>query len=211
MAVSGDDDRLRRLIAAFRSLASSGAQSELMADLAVEAGNQVEAGFREGRDPYGNPWKDPIRTGRTLEDTADLKNSFSFRADARGFRIGTNKVYARIHQYGGIIKAKHVRMSTYRQFLPGGGSSTVRRMRFVARPMLRFQIEVGRRAFTKSGRPISEKKRGTRGNALMAWVMVPQVRIPKRQMVPEGKLGPIWLAALEKRADSFLCELFDQK
>lgn len=60
--------------------------------------------FRNSEDPDGNRWKQSVRArdtgGKTLVKTGDLKNSISSRATGEGVAVGTNKVYAGLHQFG---------------------------------------------------------------------------------------------------------------
>ena len=66
--------------------------------------------FENSEDPEGNSWRNSLRAnsegGKTLVQSAGLKNSISVRATPKGFAIGTNKKYAAIHQFGGTIRAK---------------------------------------------------------------------------------------------------------
>lgn len=60
--------------------------------------------FKDTKDPEGKVWEKSIRAtregGTTLTNTAGLKNSIKSEADGTGFAIGTNKIYARTHQFG---------------------------------------------------------------------------------------------------------------
>lgn len=182
MAVKGAFDALKELTGKFARLATPAVMEELAVNLGAESMRLLDAGFREQRDPYGQPWKQQLRTGTTMRDTAVLRNSFTTSVVAGGFRLGTNSRYARIHQHGGVIKAKRGKY-------------------------LKFQIEVGRRVFTKAGKRI--KRPEQRKYALLQWVMVPQVTIPKRQMVPEGSAG-LWGPELDQAAQQFMLEHFDK-
>ncbi len=69
--------------------------------------------FKEEKDPEGKSWTKSIRAaqegGTTLTDSAGLKNSIKSSAGSTGFAVGTNKIYARTHQFGEkgrTIKAK---------------------------------------------------------------------------------------------------------
>jgi phage virion morphogenesis protein len=69
--------------------------------------------FKDGVDPDGKPWpksqrvlgKKRGRKGRkgtkTLIDTGRLRSSLTVAATADEAVVGTNTIYARIHQYGG--------------------------------------------------------------------------------------------------------------
>lgn len=70
--------------------------------------SQVELGFKASQSPYGQAWKRPLlRNGQPLRDTGRLRASITSQPDADGVTVGTNLIYARIHQYGGTIKAKN--------------------------------------------------------------------------------------------------------
>ena len=60
--------------------------------------------FKQGRDPDGKRWKTSIRAanegGRTLIQSAQLRNSIHARSDASGFAVGTNVKHAATHQFG---------------------------------------------------------------------------------------------------------------
>lgn len=67
--------------------------------------------FKEGIDPQGHRWQPSKRAkatgrGKTLVDKARLKNSFGYKASPDQVQVGTNVIYAGIHQYGGVIKQK---------------------------------------------------------------------------------------------------------
>jgi phage gpG-like protein len=104
--VRGDFVELRRLVLKMDHLSRPGFRQELSEVLAEEARRQLNKGFEKARDPYGAGWKKSSGE-RTLQDTRRLHNSFTYRVDPGGFVIGTNVLYAAIHQYGGTIKAKN--------------------------------------------------------------------------------------------------------
>lgn len=60
--------------------------------------------FKQGKGPDGRKWKTSIRAanegGKTLVQTAQLRNSINSRSDASGFAVGTNLKYAATHQFG---------------------------------------------------------------------------------------------------------------
>lgn len=63
--------------------------------------------FEESRAPDGSIWPPSLRVlahgGKTLIDTARLMQSITFNAFDDGVEVGTNVVYAAIHQFGGQI------------------------------------------------------------------------------------------------------------
>lgn len=67
--------------------------------------------FRSGRSPEGTPWKKVQRGGSPLVDKGHLRDSVTYDADADGVRVGTNRVYARIHHFGGEAGRKNNRVN----------------------------------------------------------------------------------------------------
>lgn len=94
--------------------------------------------FRNTEDPEGHKWKKSIRAkaegGTTLTDSAQLKKSIHSKYSSRGAAVGTNKLYAAIHQFGGTIKAKDADYLSFR--IPGGGHVRVKSVTIPARPFL---------------------------------------------------------------------------
>jgi phage gpG-like protein len=105
ISVSGDTSKLAGLIDRLGRIADGRILKIINQNLAEEAIELVKQGFEDEKDPFGSPWA-PLkrRTGRILQDTARLKNSFNrpsaTSSDAGGFRIGTNVQYAVHHQFG---------------------------------------------------------------------------------------------------------------
>ena len=66
--------------------------------------------FRTTRGPDGSAWEKSFRAreegGQTLSLTRRLRNSITYRASQTSVEVGTNVVYAAIHQFGGTIRAK---------------------------------------------------------------------------------------------------------
>lgn len=77
--------------------------------------------FKRSRDPSGKRWKTSIRAaqsgGKTLIDTAQLRNSIKSAVDETGFAVGTNVIHAATHQLGDpkrTIRAKTARGLRFR-------------------------------------------------------------------------------------------------
>jgi phage virion morphogenesis protein len=66
--------------------------------------------FEREISPEGTAWPPSMRAviegGRTLTDTARLLQSITHIASDSGVEVGTNVLYAAIHQFGGTIQAK---------------------------------------------------------------------------------------------------------
>lgn len=67
--------------------------------------------FLDGEDPEGKAWDPSHRAtehgGKTLTDTARLMQSIDYAATADSVMVGSNVVYARIHQMGGQAGRGH--------------------------------------------------------------------------------------------------------
>ncbi|MBK8157985.1 MAG: phage virion morphogenesis protein [Rhodospirillaceae bacterium] len=66
--------------------------------------------FEQEQGPDGNPWPRSIRAiaegGSTLRKSARLYQSITHRATASQVEVGTNVIYAAVHQFGAKIVAK---------------------------------------------------------------------------------------------------------
>lgn len=64
--------------------------------------------FERGVGSDGNPWPPSIRAiatgGKTLIESARLMRSITYNATVSGLELGSNVIYAAIHQLGGIIQ-----------------------------------------------------------------------------------------------------------
>ncbi len=78
-------------------------------------GSTVER-FRTEKGPDGKKWTKSIRAeqegGVTLVQSAGLKNSIKSVADASGFAVGTNKIYAATQQLGAKNRRITIRAKT---------------------------------------------------------------------------------------------------
>ncbi len=66
--------------------------------------------FEREQSPEGAKWPASLRAivegGRTLTDTARLQQSITHEASDTGVAVGTNLLYAAVHQFGATITAK---------------------------------------------------------------------------------------------------------
>jgi phage gpG-like protein len=68
----------------------------------------VKNNFKFGGRP--SKWKEPLfRTGKTLRDTGDLMGSIAYDVQWKTVLVGTNSIKAKIHHFGGVIRAKNVK------------------------------------------------------------------------------------------------------
>ncbi|QDH35847.1 phage virion morphogenesis protein [Porphyrobacter sp. YT40] len=94
--------------------------------------------------PDGQPWDKSIRAkeegGQTLTDSSQLRSSIHAEAANGSVRWGSNKIYARMMNDGGTIRAKGSGKLTFR--LPGGlGFRSVDEVTIPARPFLGINAE----------------------------------------------------------------------
>jgi phage gpG-like protein len=179
VGITGDFRDLATLRAALSRAGGTGERLALSKNLAEEARTQVAFGFQSGVDPYDRKWpKLRSREGQPLRDTGRLMNSVAGQPSmtATGFTISTGVKYAATHQYGATIKAKNPSYNF------GGAGSDGQDMVRAGKPMLRFRVG------------------GRKGR----WVSKEKVEIPRRQFMPEGDVGPRWLAAFQSVADLFM-------
>lgn len=93
--------------------------------LLAEIGEALVSGtmqrFEDGVGPDGEPWEPSQRAlatgGKTLVDTAQLRNSISAMATTDAVYVGSKVVYARIHQMGGKTGRGHAVTMPARPYL----------------------------------------------------------------------------------------------
>lgn len=78
----------------------------LLKTIAMDMQKETQLNFKNQRSPDGQAWKKNRRGGQTLARTGILKRSFTTYTYGNTAAVGTNVPYARIHQYGGVIKPK---------------------------------------------------------------------------------------------------------
>ncbi|MBP2301306.1 phage virion morphogenesis protein [Azospirillum picis] len=126
-----DDADLRKLLG--RLDASARDMTGLMEQLAAQVEFDTQRRFETQTDPDGNPWPPSARAlaenGETLTDTARLRQSITSRAGRTEFSVGTNVVYAAIHQFGGTIHQQTRQQTLYWHHAGDTGSAAWRASR----------------------------------------------------------------------------------
>jgi phage virion morphogenesis protein len=133
MHLEGDLYKLLDTLQNLSSMDFSGVNLALAESMRTET---IER-FKKEEDPYGKKWIPSIKAsqggfsikasqggtnirtsrssigGKTLTDTAMLRRSIKSKASSTGFAIGTNKIYARTHQFGDtrVIRGKNKSVS----------------------------------------------------------------------------------------------------
>ena len=104
----------------------------MMRAIAAELLSITEDNF--ARQRWGSRKWDPTkRGGKILQKSGQLAASIHTASGSNFARIGTNKPYAAIHQFGGTIKAKN---KPYLVFKVGDGFLWVKQVKIPARPYL---------------------------------------------------------------------------
>lgn len=97
--------------------------------------NRIRLCFKLGIDPWGTPWAAlKLRKGQPLRDTGRLNRSITANADNTGVTVGTNLVYARVHQYGATIQPVKARRLAFPG--PSGRMIFAKKVTIPARPYL---------------------------------------------------------------------------
>lgn len=124
--------------------AANGDLSELMDGIGLYLESSTIERFDTETAPDGSKWTPSRRAreqgGKTLTDRGQLKSSIAHRSSATEAEVGTNLIYARIHQMGGTIRPKNGEYLTVA--LPGGlGFRRVSEVIMPARPFLGLSDE----------------------------------------------------------------------
>lgn len=100
------------------------------------AGN-TQKRFDDEESPDGKKWKKSQRAmrenGKTLSNSGDLKKNISYKTEPNTVIVGTNKEYARIHQFGGTITPKK---GKYLKFKTPDGYVSVKKVTIPPRPFI---------------------------------------------------------------------------
>lgn len=121
--------------------------------------------FKHQAGPDRKRWVPSIRArqagGQTLVMKARLLRSITHNADNNGTSWGTNVIYAGVHQFGAVIKAKG---GSLRFKMPGGNFVTVKKVTIPARPFIGLNADDGREmlALTNDAIDLAARNRGGR-------------------------------------------------
>jgi phage virion morphogenesis protein len=107
--ISYDDARIRASLQRLMALGRD--QSKVMQAIANKLEQSTRQRFISQTDPDGQRWKPSLRaklTGkRTLIQDRHLLDSVAHDSGSDFAEVSVNRVYAAIHQFGGVIKAKN--------------------------------------------------------------------------------------------------------
>ena len=101
----------RELLANLKKLGDWRAKAAAPIGMALVRGTQQR--FAQARSPDGTPWKKLLpayaaikRGPGILRASGMLMRSITFSASPDEVHVGTNRIYARVHQLGAVIKPK---------------------------------------------------------------------------------------------------------
>lgn len=135
-----------RVLQALRALeAATGRPAALLRAIGTGLLRNTQDRFDEARAPSGAPWAPlsprylPFKRGpgilRSSAMRGGLQGSLIMEADDRSITVGSNKVYAAIHHFGGVIEPRNARVLLFRG-ARGGVFGAARRVTIPARPYL---------------------------------------------------------------------------
>lgn len=136
--LDGDTRAMLRRIRSFSEIDKQG----INAALAEGARESTLERFKQSKGPDGRRWKTSIRAaqegGKTLIQSAQLRNSIHAKSDTSGFALGTNVKYAATHQFGEPGRTIRARKKKALRFQVGGKWVTKKQVRITipARPFL---------------------------------------------------------------------------
>lgn len=105
-----------------KALSKAGHKLGNTKDLMESVGEALVSGtlqrFKEEEDPQGQKWLKSDRAtnegGQTLTDTGRLQKSIDYAATSDKVMVGSNLIYARIHQKGGTITPKKAKRLVFK-------------------------------------------------------------------------------------------------
>lgn len=135
MRAEVDDNGIRAKLKALVDLGKN--PEDALRDIATYGESTTRERFSLQLDPDGNRWKPSLRVqlhgGKTLTKDGHLGDSITSRSGKTFAEWGSNRIYAAIHQFGGVIKPK------------GGG--TLRFMLASGAFVSSKQVDIPQRAF----------------------------------------------------------------
>lgn len=122
-----------------------GAPRKALAPIGMALVKGTQRRFRASRSPEGGAWAPlhpkykPIKRGPSiLIASGMLMRSVSQRVGGDEVRVGTNRIYARVHQLGAVIKRKR---APYLRFRMADGFWFKKQVTIPARPYLGIDAE----------------------------------------------------------------------
>ena len=136
-----------RMAAALGTLAGFGrSPGGVLGAIGVKLASNTWMRFREGIDPSGRRWADyaplnPLYASHKYGPSilvgagmrGGLQGSITSAVEGNAVLVGSNKIYAAVHQFGAVIRPK---VASRLRFTMGGRAITARSVTIPARPYL---------------------------------------------------------------------------
>lgn len=145
--IEGDTRRLIKRLKELSDIDKKGVNRAL----AEAVRSSTRERFKEEKSPEDKRWEKSIRAsqegGVTLTKSADLRNSIKSTSAPSGFAVGTNKIYARTHQFGEKGRKITIRAKTSKGLIFKIGDQWIRKrqvtvkVKIPARPFLGLSEE----------------------------------------------------------------------
>ena len=92
----------------FETRVDSISLNEILDKIGFYQENEIKKRFDTSSDAEGKSWKAlKYRKGNPLRDTAALMGSFNTTISGSSVKVWTDKIYANIHDQGGVIEPKN--------------------------------------------------------------------------------------------------------
>ena len=92
----------------FETRVDSISLTEILEKIGFYQENEIKKRFDTSSDAEGKSWKAlKYRKGNPLRDTAALMGSFNTTISGSSVKVWTDKIYANIHDQGGVIEPKN--------------------------------------------------------------------------------------------------------
>jgi len=119
-----------------RQLQDESERQELFDNIGAYGVSSTQQRIIEAKGPDGAAWQKSRRAlltgGQTLRQSGRLYMSLAHRASSRMVEWGSNLIYAGIHHFGGIIRAKNKKALAFRSL--NGNLTMVKQVTIPARP-----------------------------------------------------------------------------
>ena len=133
VAITIPNNDLNLVIGRLRMLSGGGYKSRLMAAIAQRLRSSTVERFSTKQGPSGAAWKSARNNPNTLIGAGILRSTIVGRSTQETASVGSNLIYAAIHQFGGVIKPKN---ASALRFQVGGRFVTTQSVTIPARPYL---------------------------------------------------------------------------
>lgn len=131
--IEGED----KVLAALKKISSPEMRADILDEVGAYGVASTQQRFLDEQTPDGEAWEQSYRAkqegGSTLRNENYLFQSLSHIFSSEKVEWGSNKIYAAIHHFGGVIKAKKAKAL---RFMMGGNVYSVKQVTMPSREYL---------------------------------------------------------------------------